>query len=321
MMNGSRLAPIALAKPPIVDIISPSMINGAYTGVFSMFRLVQGYNGFCRRMRRSSDNANLDIGFTPGGLYDINTEIKWANGSTTYVERFYNQTSNVSPIPGAYMRTTPFQVGATGLIAGSPNMFGGHPAIKLTMEDIFTNNPIEASNTASVVWIGSVPSGNNKIFSISQAPLDVDNHGFIVGVTPIPSRDSGPFEWPTTANTAPYFNTGSISSANVPLLVAASYDLANLTITTNINGVAATPTQAVGNVATAPDTVFFGLAVIGGTFWITERANLTCHTFIVDSGLTIHNRLRDYGNKFNWLYAGVGGGGEETQPVDPPEEF
>lgn len=61
---------------------------------FSLRKLRSDYTGFCVRVRRSSDNTSLDIGFVSNVL-DTTSLLAFANGSSCFVTIWYNQaTSN-----------------------------------------------------------------------------------------------------------------------------------------------------------------------------------------------------------------------------------
>jgi hypothetical protein len=63
--------------------------NGAY----SLRRLRQEYSGNAIRVRRSSDNTELDIGFN-GNVLDTSTLLSFVGGGNGFVSIWYDQTAN-----------------------------------------------------------------------------------------------------------------------------------------------------------------------------------------------------------------------------------
>jgi hypothetical protein len=63
------------------------------TAAFSLRKLSTNYNGNCIRVRRSSDNAEQDIGFS-GGLLDINTLLSFVGVENAFVTTWYDQSGN-----------------------------------------------------------------------------------------------------------------------------------------------------------------------------------------------------------------------------------
>lgn len=148
MMLGSRTI---VPRAPISDKIPANFTGSA--DIYSMFRIRQGYTGFCRRVERSSDNATLDVGFTAGGLYDIKKEREWAGSSTVYVIRWYNQTAGIDR-PAYLQASTPNA--PRSIVSGVPVTFNGHPAIEMSLSGMSPNEngTIVYDAYVSVVWIG-----------------------------------------------------------------------------------------------------------------------------------------------------------------------
>lgn len=61
---------------------------------YSLRRLLTSYTGPAIRVRRSSDNAETDIGFTAGGDLDTATLATFVGGGSGYVTRWYDQSPN-----------------------------------------------------------------------------------------------------------------------------------------------------------------------------------------------------------------------------------
>lgn len=73
-------------------------------GGFAVFKLKCSYTGSCLRVRRSSDNEELDIGFLSSGELDTAAMKTFIGANSAYVTKMYNQngTSNnaVQSTPG-----------------------------------------------------------------------------------------------------------------------------------------------------------------------------------------------------------------------------
>ena len=62
----------------------------AFQAGFSLFKLNSTYTGNCIRVRRTSDNAEMEIGFS-GNFLDIATLLTFASGSSCRVVKWYSQ--------------------------------------------------------------------------------------------------------------------------------------------------------------------------------------------------------------------------------------
>lgn len=56
-------------------------------------KLISSYNGYCIKLRRSSDSVELDFGFDGYNL-DVNAIKTWLNGATAYCVKLYDQSGN-----------------------------------------------------------------------------------------------------------------------------------------------------------------------------------------------------------------------------------
>lgn len=77
----------APAVPPLLDTYP-----GAYAA-FSTRKLRAAYAGLCLRLRRSSDNAESDFGFS-GGWLDASAVAAWLGAATGCVTTWYDQSGN-----------------------------------------------------------------------------------------------------------------------------------------------------------------------------------------------------------------------------------
>jgi len=60
---------------------------------FSLRRIRSSYTGYCIEVRRSSDNATLNIGFDSSGYLDISTLLSFVGSGSGYVKTWYNQST------------------------------------------------------------------------------------------------------------------------------------------------------------------------------------------------------------------------------------
>ena len=58
---------------------------------FSLRRIRSSYTGYCIEVRRSSDNATLNIGFDSSGYLDISTLLSFVGSGSGFVKTWYNQ--------------------------------------------------------------------------------------------------------------------------------------------------------------------------------------------------------------------------------------
>jgi hypothetical protein len=65
------------------------------TACWSLFKRVPDYNGSCITVRRSSDNAEQDIGFTSDGILDVASMESFIGSNTAYVMKWYDQKDGV----------------------------------------------------------------------------------------------------------------------------------------------------------------------------------------------------------------------------------
>ncbi|MCB9172338.1 MAG: hypothetical protein H6637_05380 [Ardenticatenales bacterium] len=95
------LAPLSGALSPLASRtrISAGFV-GAYDAIpsiaaaYSTRRLLTGYTGSLLRLRRSSDNAESDFGYTAAGDLDTAAIATWLGGASGYVTTWYDQSGN-----------------------------------------------------------------------------------------------------------------------------------------------------------------------------------------------------------------------------------
>ena len=88
----------------MTPILKRILLGGNYTGLLDTYsggaaawslRKLRGvYGGAAINVRRSSDNATLDIGFTSLGDLDTSALLAFCNGGSGYVTKWYDQSGN-----------------------------------------------------------------------------------------------------------------------------------------------------------------------------------------------------------------------------------
>ena len=118
-----------------------------YTGIavaYSLRKLKSSYTGSAIRVRRSSDNAEQNIGFIANGDLDTVTLLSFVGAGNGFVTTWYDQSANSR---NAYQTTAAYQPFIVN--AGSIVTNGGKPAIRNTSNGGFfiDNVSIGATNS------------------------------------------------------------------------------------------------------------------------------------------------------------------------------
>jgi hypothetical protein len=141
------------------------------TVAYSIRKLSSNYTGSAIRVRRSSDNTTLDIGFTNNGDLDTATLKSFVGSNNGFVSYWYDQSGNGKIAIQASNSLQPIIV-STGVI----NRSGGLPAIKfngsstylratltsLTASTNHTLNCVAAAATGNMVTLSSAASNNRN---------------------------------------------------------------------------------------------------------------------------------------------------------------
>ncbi len=287
-MNASKLS----SRAPIADAING--VSDDLADIYSMFRIRKGYAGYCRRVLRTSDNAERDIGFTAGGFYNIKEEIAWAAGSSTRVLRWYNQSLGAGAHPD-YLSMPSLSDSPVGLSAGSPVTFRGHPAILLPQVTSTTLVPnsfgLGSEEFLSLIWIGqaSLLTANaySLLATIHGEGLDEARPLRVTEGTEDTLRDDGPYIGRISTLTHP------TSDFTNPTLYVASYKTDSPFVQTGwVNG----SERIVSTIEFSDPYLDAGPLQLSG--------RQVVHTAIVDGGgvLSIHNLAKTAFNARNWIY-------------------
>lgn len=96
------------------------------SAIFSLRLLLTAYTGYCIRVRRSSDNAELDIGFV-NGVLDTATLLTFCGAGNGYVTIWYDQSGNGNNSVQATATRQPLIVDSGTLITNNSK-----PSLKFT---------------------------------------------------------------------------------------------------------------------------------------------------------------------------------------------
>ena len=182
------------------------MLDGLTTpvvGAWSLRRLRGGYNGACLNVRRDSDNAASDIGFTAAGDLDIASLLAFVGTANGFVTTLYDQASNSSTSSNLAQSNTARQpqIVAGGVLntasSGSsrPVMLASATtsslqellanASKLTLNQPFsrasvTGIPPGATSSSFGVLTGST---NASVIALNAVNLRYQMYDYTVGLT------------------------------------------------------------------------------------------------------------------------------------------
>lgn len=146
--------------------------------VLSTKRLRSAYTGACMRVRRSSDNAEADIGFTPAGDLDTVALLAHVGGGSGFVRTWYDQSGGTRHAQQPTGASQPRIVNA-----GAIDTLNGLPAVKHTAA---TPTWMDVTGTITMTTVGMTmasllnhPSATREIGQIFDTShyLDFDTTG------------------------------------------------------------------------------------------------------------------------------------------------
>jgi hypothetical protein len=170
--------PLALYTPP-----SPLLLD-LYPGAaaaYSLRRLSDFYGGSAIQVRRSSDNAVLDIGFTSNGDLDTGALLAFCGAGNGFVTTWYDQSGNARNATQSTAANQP-QIVSSGTVIlenGKPSMlFDGSNDVLVYNGLVYTTNTVFATavflqnNSATFTAIASQNSGGEQIGRSTILGLD-----------------------------------------------------------------------------------------------------------------------------------------------------
>jgi hypothetical protein len=170
-----RVAGEALPLPILDQLSAPS------AAAYSLRKLRAAYTGNAIRVRRSSDNAELDIGFTAIGDLDTTTLLAFVGSGSGFVTTWYDQSGNGRNATQATAGSQPRIVNA-----GVLDIANGRPGIRFNGSSMFLGGvslPLSQFTLTSVlndvtqlpairypIGTGSNPGGRGIFSSFSSFP-------------------------------------------------------------------------------------------------------------------------------------------------------
>jgi hypothetical protein len=133
-----------------------SAISVASAAAFSLRKLRCAYAGFAIQVRRSSDNATSNIGFTANGDLDTVALKTFVGANSGFVSIWYDQSGNNRNISQSVSTNQP-QI----LLAGTILRQNGRPTLKFNVGGnfsslVFSGTVTTLSNPFSAILVGSV---------------------------------------------------------------------------------------------------------------------------------------------------------------------
>jgi hypothetical protein len=206
------------------------------TAAYSLRKLRNAYAGSAIRVRRSSNNAELDIGFTASGDLDTTTLLTFVGSGNGFVTTWYDQSGNGRNATQTTAGEQP-QIVANGAVItmngrpvvsfdgtdllNTPSFILGNTVVTVARRSGYNQPVVEGANVSSQdrgLW-GLRAGGNDFTthlnYGINGGPLDATNaDGFPINVLQIVSQTVAKG---TVATTASIWRIGGGSGGYVRL--------------------------------------------------------------------------------------------------------
>ncbi|GAA4335394.1 glycine-rich protein [Flaviaesturariibacter amylovorans] len=178
----------ALAQVHALDRVGLTSATPA-SPAYSLRKLSTSYTGSAIRVRRSSDNATLDVGFTAGGDLDTVSLKAFGGAQSLFVTTWYDQGGRSINATQATNSLQPriLDAGVVERINSRPALYFGTASLATAAQTIFTNNASmvgfakgNSTTPSALVTKTGTASGFNPAH---PAPFDYTNNGgeFTVG--------------------------------------------------------------------------------------------------------------------------------------------
>jgi hypothetical protein len=146
-------------------------ISKSPTVAYSVRKLSKTYHGFCLRVRRSSDNASLDIGFDTNGELDTATMLAFVGSANGFVSIWYDQSGNQKNLTQVTQIYQPKIINTGALIASNGKPFIG-----------FYGTPYSSNYNHMDVSGGQVAT-NAQLIIVNKFGSVTGSDGFLLGHT------------------------------------------------------------------------------------------------------------------------------------------
>lgn len=163
--------------PLLLDTYSGSI------GAYSLRKLRTAYTGSAIRVRRSSDSASQDIGFTANGGLDTASVLSFIGDGTAFVSIIYDQSGNGNHATQTTASSQPLLA-----VSGIIYTLNGKPIIRTTLPEfggaqIYFNTPISnlQPRPISIVQAGIIYRLASNIYGNVTCTLGGSNSGGLAG--------------------------------------------------------------------------------------------------------------------------------------------
>lgn len=181
VITATNVAGNASATAVAIFVGMLNRIATAAAAVYSVRRMSSAYAGPALRVRRSSDNAEQDIGFTATGDLDTTALLAFTGANSGFITAWYDQSGNANDVAQATAAAQPRIVNA-----GVISTLGGRPtAVFDGTDDILTRNAalgLYAAGAATScvvfsgaaqndrrIWADASSTNTNPIYSLVQS--------------------------------------------------------------------------------------------------------------------------------------------------------
>lgn len=185
---------------------------------YSTRRLLAAWQGNCLQLRRSSDDAISDFGFTAPGTLDIDAITTWLGGATGYVTAWYDQTGDGRHLTQATTAKQPTLLTASSVL-NNLACFSFDGFDDELGYDAGVGNTIFTPSTCFTAGLYSTPANMGvfaRLLSFTVGGNDYDNpSSFCIAA----NGGGGPINVPHAAG-----NSGALSRAtNAPYVATARF--------------------------------------------------------------------------------------------------
>lgn len=143
---------VGSAPPLIYDTI------GSVVGAYGVRKLKNSYTGNCCRLRRNTDNAELDIGFANGRL-DTSAAVSFIGGGTGFFVKWYDQSGNGYDLVQNIAAVQPVYTNSISGVA--PGAYLGSGSLPANHMKVTTPSNIVTANLSAIFYINRSAYVNN----------------------------------------------------------------------------------------------------------------------------------------------------------------
>lgn len=141
------------AAPLLLDVYPGASV------AYSIRKLRTAYTGNAIRVRRSSDNALLNIGFTSSGNLDTSTLLTFCGASNGFVDTWYDQSTNANNATQSTLANQPQIVNS-----GSVILVNTKPSLQVDTTDYFNITLISAITIKTTFGVIKRSTGTSNFF-------------------------------------------------------------------------------------------------------------------------------------------------------------